>query len=80
MLSILPGEGLRLFRVAFDEVDVGADVGDAVFPVVFVLDGNVSVEALGFEFFEAGGDIDDAFAGDDDGGVAGGGFVLEADA
>ena len=59
-----------------DEVDVGADLGDAVVPVGFVFDGDMAVEVLTLEFLEAGGDVDDALAGDDNGDVAESGLVL----
>jgi hypothetical protein len=54
---------------------------DAVLPVGFVLDGDVTVELLADEFLEAAVHVDHALAGDDDGGlVAELGLVLEVHA
>ena len=69
-----------LLRVGFYEVDIRLHLRDAVVPVIFVLDGDVTVEILLFELFKAGSDIDDSRAGDDDLGLAHFGLVLEVDA
>ena len=56
-------------------------LGNAVLPVVLVLDGDMTVEILADEFLEAAIDIADALAGDDDRGLmAKLGLVLEVDA
>ena len=68
--------GLRLFRVGFDEIDAGADLGDAVIPVVLMFDGDMPIKFLLFKLFQTSCDIDYARARDDDRGFTEGGFVL----
>lgn len=63
-----------------DEIDVGADLGNAVFPIVFVLDRNVTVELLLLQLIQAGGEVHHAGAGDHHRRLSVSGLVLEVHA
>ena len=69
-----------LFRPSFHEVDVFFDLGDVIFPVVLVFDGNMAVKPLFLKFLEAGGHIDDAFTCNNDRCLSGGCLILEMNA
>ena len=71
---------LLRFRVRFDEVDVRFDLRDVVFPVVLVLDGDIAIEVLLTQLFQAGGHIDDSRSSYDHFGLAICFLILEVDA